>query len=211
MASFGIWGVALVLYAVFLAWYVNWRGRLSAAEIEALMTGIVAMNREANDRNDPAVLRRFLEADDGREFFMLNLVRISPDDVPDPQTGERRPARQVMERYTRMFLPALFARAGHPAMVARKVGGYFDAWGVEPDPGWTLVGYMRYRSRRDLAELVNDPRFGGAHDFKFAAMPQTFSFPTQPSMLTLASPRIWVGLVLALVAAFAQIAVLLTR
>jgi hypothetical protein len=29
-------------------------------------------------------------------------------------------------------------------------------------------------------------------------------------MLTLASPRIWVGLLLALVAAFAQIAVLLT-
>jgi hypothetical protein len=67
---------------------------------------------------------------------------------------------------------------------------------------------MRYRSRRDLAILVADPRFGGAHDFKFAAMPQTYSFPTQPQIMTLAGPRIWVGLVLALAAALAQIAAL---
>jgi hypothetical protein len=68
---------------------------------------------------------------------------------------------------------------------------------------------MRYRSRRDLAELVLDPRFSGAHDFKFAAMPNTFSFPTQPELLILASPQFWVGGLLALISAFAQIAWLL--
>jgi hypothetical protein len=41
-------------------------------------------------------------------------------------------------------------------------------------------------------------------------MPNTFSFPTQPMMLALISPRVWVGLVIALVAALTQIAVLLT-
>ena len=124
-------------------------------------------------------------------------------------TGKPRTARAVMEGYTKMFLPALLRKGGHPAIAARKIGPYFDAWGVPPDPGWSIVGYMRYRSRRDLAKLVANPRFGGAHDFKFAAMPQTFSFPTRPMIMTLASPRIAVGLALGCLAGVTQNAIAL--
>jgi hypothetical protein len=70
---------------------------------------------------------------------------------------------------------------------------------------------MRYRSRRDLARMVVNPRFSCAHDFKYAAMPQTFNFPTRPMIMTLANPRIWMGLTLALAAALAQIALLLAQ
>jgi hypothetical protein len=41
-------------------------------------------------------------------------------------------------------------------------------------------------------------------------MPQTFTFPTRPMIMTLAGPRLSVGLSLALVAAVAQIALLLS-
>jgi hypothetical protein len=115
-----------------------------------------------------------------------------------------------MAGYTRMFMPALFARGGHPALVARRIGGMVDTWGLKEVPEWSIMGYMRYRSRRDLAHLVCDPRFSGAHAFKFAAMPQTFTFPTRPMIMTLAGPRLSVGLSLALVAAVAQIALLLS-
>ena len=204
-----VWGMAAVIYAGFLGWYQNWRRPLRPDEVEMLIRRIEAAGGADNGRNDIGALRRFLAADDGREFFMLNLVKLADGEVGDPASGERRSARAVMAGYTRVFLPALLARGGHPAVVAPKAGPYFDAWGVAADPGWTLMGFMRYRSRRDLAELVADPRFHGAHDFKFAAMPVTFSFPTQPRVLALASPRVWVGLVLALVAALAQIAWLL--
>ena len=113
-----------------------------------------------------------------------------------------------MEGYTKMFMPALFAKGGYPALAARKVGGYVDAWGVEADPGWSILGYMRYRSRRDMIELVMDPRFSDSHPFKLAAMPVTFSFPTQPMIMTLASPRLWVGLGVCLGAALIHIALL---
>lgn len=209
MMSFWPWGVSLFVYVLFLCWYVNWRGRIRPDEVPKLMDAIAQNTPDAGERNDIGFLKSFLEADDGREFFMLNLVRIAPGKVADPVTGDMRSARRVMEVYTKMFLPALFMRGGHPAVVARKVGPYFDAWGVEPDPGWTIMGYMRYRSRRDMAVLVADPRFGGAHDFKFAAMPQTYSFPTQPQLMALISPRLWVPLVLALGAALAQIALLI--
>jgi hypothetical protein len=41
-------------------------------------------------------------------------------------------------------------------------------------------------------------------------MPQTFNFPTRPMIMTLAGPRLWVGLVLALAAALAQVGLLLS-
>lgn len=210
MASFWVWGVALLGYAAFLGWYVNWRGPLSRAEIESLMAQMLASNVGHGDQDEMPVIRRFLEEDDGREFFMLNVIRLSENDVSDPVTGEMRPARQVMAGYTRMFMPALFARGGHPALAARRVGGMVDTWGLKEVPEWSMMGYIRYRSRRDLAQLICNPRFGGAHAFKFAAMPQTFNFPTRPMIMTLAGPRLWVGLALALAAALAQVALLLS-
>lgn len=206
MTTVAIWGCAVALYALFLAWYCNWRRPLSAAEVEGYLARIQAVDPDFARHNEAGVLRRFLEEDDGRQFFMVNLVRLAPGTVGDPVTGEQKPAREILQGYTRMFMPALFRRGGHPAIVARKVGGYFDACAVEPDPGWTIMGYIRYRSRRDMAELVCDPRFSGAHAFKFAAIPQTFAFPSQPSLLALASPTVTVGLVLALAAALLQIA-----
>ena len=210
MASFWVWGVALLGYAAFLGWYVNWRGPLSRAEIETLMAQMLASNVGHGDQDEMPVIRRFLEEDDGREFFMLNVIRLSETDVADPVSGEIRPVRQVMAGYTRMFMPALFARGGHPALAARRIGGMVDTWGLKEVPEWSMMGYIRYRSRRDLAHLVCNPRFSGAHAFKFAAMPQTFNFPTRPMIMTLAGPRIWVGLSFALVAAMAQIALLLS-
>ena len=210
MASFWVWGLALLGYAAFLGWYVNWRGPLSKAEIESLMAQMLASNVGHGDQDEMPVIRRFLEEDDGREFFMLNVIRLSETDVADPVSGEMRPVRQVMAGYTRMFMPALFARGGHPALAARRIGGMVDTWGLKEVPEWSMMGYIRYRSRRDLAHLVCNPRFSGAHAFKFAAMPQTFNFPTRPMVMTLAGPRIWVGLSFALVAAMAQIALLLS-
>ena len=210
MASFWVWGLALLGYAAFLGWYVNWRGPLSKDEIESLMAQMLARNVGHGDQDEMPVIRRFLEEDDGREFFMLNVIRLSETDVADPVSGEMRPVRQVMAGYTRMFMPALFARGGHPALAARRIGGMVDTWGLKEVPEWSMMGYIRYRSRRDLAHLVCNPRFSGAHAFKFAAMPQTFNFPTRPMIMTLAGPRIWVGLSFALVAAMAQIALLLS-
>jgi hypothetical protein len=71
------------------------------------------------------------------------------------------------------------------------------------------MGYMRYRSRRDLMILATDPRFGDIHAFKILGTAETFSFPSRPIIMTLAGPRIWAGLVLALAASLVQIALLL--
>lgn len=204
MSGVWIWGSALVAYLAFHVWYVGLRGPLTPAEVEAHVARVAASPMHPTPEQ-VARLRGFLEADDGREFFMLNLVRVFPSGVVAPGASEPQRARDVLDGYTRHFMPALFRRAGHPAFFGRAAGGYLEQWGAAPDPGWTFGAAIRYRSRRDMIELVNDPRFADAHVFKRAAIEQTFAFPTAPGMVVV-GPRIWVGLALALLAALAQLA-----
>ena len=203
-SAFVIWGGAALLYAGFRLWYDGFRRPLTAAEIEAFMQQ--AEKSSIERATDLGEMRRFLEADDGKEFVMLNLVKLHADPVPHPDTGAPTKAREIVQAYMKDFLPTLLRTGGVPLMQARKVGPYVDSWDVAPDPDWTLVGYMRYRSRRDLMRLSVDPRFQDGHGYKHAAIPMTFSFPTQPQTIGFLGPRVWVALVLALAAALLQIA-----
>ena len=206
MNALWIWLAASATYLGFRVWYDGWRGPLRPEEIETYLQRIETS--DSTDTNDLESLRRFMEEDDGREFIMLNLVRLNPEPAPHPETGELTSPAKLLREYLGTFVPQLVRRAGHPLLQARKVGGYVDAWNVEPDPGWSFMGYMRYRSRRDLAELATAPAFLAAHPFKAAAMPNTFSFPTKPMLSLYAGPRVWVGLVLALVAAVIHLVML---
>ncbi len=150
-----------------------------------------------NRKKDKKKSKRENEEDEGREYEKLNLVKVVRE-APDPVTGITTPGSALLQRYTSVFMRALFAKGGHPAISARKIGGYVDAWNTNPDPGWHIVGFMRYRSRRDMMKLVVDPRFLPAHDFKFAAMAETFSFPTRPIIRIYATTAAWVPLVFAL-------------
>lgn len=206
-AGLWIWGISALAAVMFLAWYRNWRAPLTAEEIDRYIAKAVELHG-SRENNDFGIIRRFLEADDGREFVMVNLVRLAPGEVPDPETGVPTRAAKLLQKYTGPFTRALIRRGGHPAIVTRKVGGYVDAWRVPPDPGWTIVGFMRYRSRRDMIELVVDPRFADSHAFKFAATAETFSFPTQPILRLYPSPVVWAPLLLALIAALLHLAIL---
>lgn len=203
------WLLALIVYGLFLAWYQNWRGPLNDEEVRQYRARLEAspMAEQGNVQE----VADFLARDDGRAFLMVNLIKLAREPVPDPETGVPRPAADLLDEYTRVFLGAALRRASHPVLVAAKVGGYLDAWNVEPDPGWTALGLVRYRSRRDLAELLLMDGVDAAHDYKIAAMPATFAFPAQVRMGLMLGPQIWVGLLLALFAASGSLAVALLR
>lgn len=205
MNGLWIWIAAVLGYGVFWFWYVGTQRPLSGAEIDAHVATLAASGLGLPPERQ-AALRAFLEADDGGEFFMLNLVRVNPGPVLAPGATETSDARAVLDGYTRHFMPALFRRAGHPAFFGRAAAGYLEEWNVAPDPGWTFGAAIRYRSRRDMIELVVDPRFANAHAFKAAALASTFAFPTAPGFV-MVGPKIWVGLVIALLAALSQLAV----
>jgi hypothetical protein len=206
MPHWTIWAAAFGAYIAFRLWYDNWSGPLKPAEIEAFLGTLEG--RFEHTGNSPEILRAFLEADDGREFVMLNLVKAQMDQVRDPASGQMVQGFELLKRYSKRFMPVLIRNGGHPGMVGRKVGGYVDAWNTAPDPGWTIFGLMRYRSRRDMMKLVMDPAFMDTHPEKILGTLATFSFPTQRMVSLYLSPRVTVALLLALLAALTHLALL---
>ncbi|HTO09181.1 MAG TPA: hypothetical protein VMR86_19170 [Myxococcota bacterium] len=203
MTTLAIWLGAALLYGAFWTWYVGFRPRLTPAEVERYMARLPAETAEPERRER---MRGFLAADDGREFFMVNLIRLQPEPVRPPGGGEPASAAEVLAGYTGPFLRALFRRGGHPALGGRAAAGYLEEWGVEKNPGWTMSGIIRYRSRRDLIELASAPQFAPIHVFKRAGIANTLAFPIAPARLFF-SPRVVAALALALAASLLTLAV----
>lgn len=198
------WITAVSAYAVFLGHYRNWRGPLTQSEIDRHLAGF------DSETTDTRALRTFLEADRGREFFMLNLIEFPKGQVPHPDTGHPMPPEKLVELYSGPFVKKLMQRGGHPLLLMHRRGGDVDSWGHTAETGtrWPLTNIMRYRSRRDFLELCTDPSFENIHRFKRDAISETISFPNGLLMAGFAGPRVFVPLVLALCAALANIVIM---
>lgn len=207
LGAWWIWVVALALYIVFRLWYDNWRGPLSPQEVNDLMNQVSGL--KMSEYSDPKDLRAFLEADDGKEFVMVNLVRVHTGELAHPHTGKPTKGIDLLREYGNSFVKVLVRHGGHPVLVMRKVGGYIDSWNTPPDPGWHVAGSMRYRSRRDMMQLALDPSVRDVHILKTAATATTFSFPSQVVLGLAIRPRVWVALLLTLSAALVHLASLI--
>jgi hypothetical protein len=140
-----VWATALLAYGAFSAWYGGLGAPLRPAEVDAYMTRLAQ-----GSVRDPALLaavRAFLDSDDGREFFMVNLVQMQPGDIAVPGTDERESAARVLDRYSVPFLGALLRRTGHPAFGAPAAATYLEHWNAAPDPGSALA-HLAILSRR---------------------------------------------------------------
>ena len=93
MRALWIWAAAIALYGLFALWYDNWSGPLATEEIEIYLARLEETDR---DPERLARMRAFLEADDGGEFFMVNLIRLHEGEVSVPGSGE--PARPKIGR-----------------------------------------------------------------------------------------------------------------
>jgi len=197
-----IWIVVPIVYGFFSLWYFNWGGPITASEIDSFMADFD--KAEGSKHTDAQTFRTFLEQDDGGEFVMLNLVELHGDEVDHPVSGEPVNASHVINEYFVPFSLALFKRGGHPVFQARTAGGSIDSWNAEQNIGFGTTAMMRYRSRRDLVELVIDPAFAGGHIYKLAAIERTISYPTKMVFSAHLRPPIAVLLVLLLLASLAH-------
>jgi hypothetical protein len=199
-----IWVTALLAYLAFRLWYDGLRKPLTAEDVGKYMR--LLEQSDNFDATDLAVMKEFLEKDDGKEFIMVNLLQFNASPVKHPDTGRDARADSVLQEYFKPFMGQVVRRAGHPVITGRAVGGYLEAWNTPSDPGWHAAGLIRYRSRRDFVELsFANSKFQDIHKYKIAALKQTFAFPSQTQMNLYASPRVTVAMALALLAATLQL------
>ena len=188
----GIWGAAALIYALFWVWYVGLKGKLSETEVEQYMQRFEALGLSADKL---ANLHQFLAKDDGREWFMINLLELK---------SPKRESAKLLQSYSKTFMAGMYKRAGHPFFVANAKAKNIENLHCEHADNWTATGIIRYRSRRDCAETLLDTFGSEHHSDKLASLEKTLAFPATTNLL-MGSPRVLVAMGLALVAALIQI------
>ena len=190
-----IWIVMAVLYTVFWLWYSGIKGKLSQAEVEYYMQQFESKGVNADNLSN---LRHFLEKDDGREWFMINLLELK---------SPKRDSSKLLQRYTKTFMAGMFRRAGHPFFVAIAAAKNIENLNCDDADNWSSTGIVRYRSRRDCAETLLDTFGSDHHADKLASLTKTLAFPATANLL-MGSPRVLVAMSAALIGAMATIYVM---
>lgn len=176
--------VLVLLYAGFLAWYDADAEVLADADLD----GYFAQIRERADTADGEghgqqrlfdELRRLAASDDGDEFYMLNLIDFREQALYPSGAGFDGSARDADARYNRAIVPVLLRHGGHPLFLGNPAGRFLDEPGDHT--AWERVALVRYRSRRDLIEMVVDLAGAGIGVHKWAAIEKTQVFPIKPA------------------------------
>ena len=191
-----IWIIALLLYALFWLWYCGVKGRLSKHEVEIFISSF-----EAKGLSERALsnIREFLEQDDGREFFMVNLLEIK---------SPKRESQTLLMGYFKKFMSGMIPRGGHPFFLAKAAAKNIENLNCEHADNWSSVGIIRYRSRRDFAQIVLNTFGSEHHADKLLSLKKTLAFPSTTTLF-FGSPKIIIALVLGLAAAVTQVWLLL--
>ena len=186
-----IWLASLALaYIAFLFWYGGNGDPLTKEEASELLARVEAAYdievESARPGSLTANLAEMAPKDDGREFYAVNLEQLKDSDA----------GREADERYSRAVIGLLLERAGHPVLVGDRAGLMLGEYGEKID----RVAIVRYRSLRDLFDMVLDPRMQVASADKSASLDHTEVFIVRP-FISLMQMRVLVGFGFAIVAA----------
>ena len=172
------------LYGLFLLWQNRWFSKpLTSAEIDSYLAKLQADDSEKETADmDETSFHAFLKADDGKPFYMVNLMKYRekahyPDGLhPNVKTGQ-----QANALYGKAVVKELLKRGSYPVFLSRKLATLYHAG--EGTDFFEEVGIVRYRSRRDLLEMATSEKFRSAEPHKWASMENTVVVPTRKFIL----------------------------
>ena len=185
----------LAVYLLFVLWHEPWwRQRLAPGEAQAILAGRYA-DLSVEDR---CAFEAFLDADDGRPFYMINLMQYRPQAIypggrlPDGTLAGQMSGREAGRAYNRVVVPALLKRGSYPVLVSDTLQTLLSA-GAGTD-FFEQLAVVRYRSRRDLLKMVASPEFLAGVPHKWASLGKTVVVPSR--LLLLVDLRTLVSLLL---------------
>lgn len=171
-----VWASLAALYGAFLLWHTPLRGPLTATEVSALMER--ARESHGDAWADARAFEAFLRADDGRPFVMVNVMELRAEpNYPDGSYPEITTASAAADAYGRGVLPLLVQRASYPILVTHRITTILNTLDEEVGRHDT-VAVVRYRSRRDLAQMVTSADFAETDIHKWASLANTLVAPS---------------------------------
>lgn len=175
-----------VIFVTFSTWYGGASKPISAEEGQILLEKVEQTFGDADEseRGFIANIEQMIPRDDGREFYAVNLENLK--DGPEAERADRA--------YAKIVFPLLLKRGGHPVFLSERVGLMLGEYGNQVD----RVAVVRYRSLRDMIDMVLDPAMKEGEVHKFAALDHTEVFITRPT-ISFVQVRITLGLLLILI------------
>lgn len=184
--------VELVL-ALLLAvlWLALWRWQNPNAESERIKPVEAASYLQAVEKiSFPAEVRAgmlksvklWMASDDGKPFYMLNLMRFHKELLRFPGSLDFKGTPQQSNKiYEDAAIPMLLKLGGYPTYAGIPHGGNVLEQRPEFDD-WSRVLLVRYPSRRAFMDLVSDPAYQAVAPYKLMALSVVLT-PTAPEIL----------------------------
>ena len=175
------WYFFILFYVFFFIWYTNLSGPLNDKEIKFFMK--VISERAINDEQRIERLRKFMEEDDGKDFFMVNFLDYNDTPETMPATGKGASSSNLMNYYMEYMYPEMFKRASHPVFFSNVFFPAMDIVSAEGMEDWDNVALVRYRSRKDMLQIGLNPIFDERHPYKIEALDKTIAIPVETPIL----------------------------
>jgi len=169
-----------VVYVAFWIWYGGSGEPLTPGEVARLTAEMEAGARARGAEPDDTLIEAFrtlAAQDDGREFYMVNLMRYRERAVYPEGSPWDDDAEAAAARYGRAVIPALVRRGSLPILLGSWEGTFLQPGGADE---WDQVGIVRYRSRRDMLEMAAALSHTEAGTHKWASIEKTHVFPIRP-------------------------------
>ncbi|MEM9476258.1 MAG: hypothetical protein AAGA71_13260 [Pseudomonadota bacterium] len=171
----------LVALLAFYAWHTPLRGPLTDAEVDAFIA--TQAETVGTTWTDVSAFEAFLRSDDGRPFVMINLMEyretaeypegyVMDADMTGAEAGTLYGQSVVLQLLMRGSYPV--ARAERHNTIINSVdqtAGEFDSFAM-----------VRYRSRRDLIDMLSSDAFQSAEVHKWASLENTLVAPSRNSV-----------------------------
>lgn len=155
-----------LLLVVFVSWYSGGSKVLSSTEINLLLEKIQSQPQTPGGQHDIAALKQFLHEDDGQPFYTVNLYKYYAHaqyqygtDIPLESQGS---GREAFDRFSQVMIGLLVKHASHPI--------FGSEWMSENIAEWDRLVIVRYRSRRDIAQIFASDAFAQASVHKWAGL-----------------------------------------
>lgn len=203
-----LWSGLIGLCAVFFLWHQPLKGPLTEDELAQYFERRAGPGGGEEFSDIEEMLSFFLE-DDGRPFVMFNLLdysemaNYSEGQFEDITTGD---AASV--EYAKGVLPLLLKRGSYPVMIATRQNTILNSV-TETELDFDAIALVRYRSRRDLLDMITSEAFANAEIHKWASLDATLVAPSKrgPSV----NFAIWVPFTLLIVGTLGSFALLPRR
>jgi len=163
-----VWLGLFVFYGVFYSWYVGFDHKIDDSEAVVYLEKL----KVAMPDIDEVAARNMISTDDGTSLVVVNLIKFN-----EP----KKESLEAFDSYSEPFMAELFKAGGHPVFYAKGPSSAFEYWGLAPGAEeWDLALAVRYRSMRDLLDLITWPEFSEVHPYKKLAIEKTIAFPARP-------------------------------